>query len=38
MAMVAYCMAALWLADSRWTSEHPKPTQDYNVTPVQYVN
>ncbi|KAG9050382.1 hypothetical protein FS837_005727 [Tulasnella sp. UAMH 9824] len=36
MALVAYCIAALWLEDSRWRARHGQPSKDHNITPVQY--
>ncbi|KAG9050381.1 hypothetical protein FS837_005726, partial [Tulasnella sp. UAMH 9824] len=33
MALVAYCIASLWLEDSRWPAQ---PSEDHNVTPIQY--
>ncbi|KAG8953191.1 hypothetical protein FRC00_006431 [Tulasnella sp. 408] len=33
MAQVAYCVASLWLEDSRWPAQ---PSEDHNITPIQY--
>ncbi|KAG8923722.1 hypothetical protein FRC01_012431 [Tulasnella sp. 417] len=35
MALVAYCVASLWLEDS-CMGANAEPSRDYNVTPVQY--